>query len=100
LDEKRKCFAECVKEALPPHQLRQLGDVGGDGRRFIACQQIWLRLGELALARRSVSGRRWIEFGATAKRPVVCHRGRLNQRNVLIGKSVTKRIEHTSRDDV
>ena len=55
---------------------------------------------ELALARRSVSGRRWIGFGATAKRPVVCHRGRLNQRNVLIGKSVTKRIEHTSRDDV
>jgi hypothetical protein len=36
----------------------------------------------------------------TAQRPVVRYRARLNQRNVLLGKSRTQRIEYTSSDDV
>ena len=49
-------------------------------------------------ARRSVGGRTGVRLGTTAQRLVV--RARLNQRNVLIGKSRTQRIEHTSSDDV
>jgi hypothetical protein len=42
LDEKRKCFlrARTLRRLRPPQQLRQLGDVGGDALRFVACQQV------------------------------------------------------------
>jgi hypothetical protein len=41
-----------------------------------------------------------LALGATAHRSVVRHRRRLNQSNVLIGKSLTQRLEQTSSNNV